>query len=228
MKTSASYLLLPKEKRISIALGLSAVLLKPIKVSHSTASQSSTVQLKDSTCTRTLLDSTWTAPGQRTVARYMTCTKNATEKKKIISGFSNYFLEEAAPIDKEVADNTLDSVKLAAASTLKNQDLYDPPSDDRRINPTAVESEVLAGEAAGDLESVTNTGPARTYASGKPLHGKLEETADGSMSQGRGSRVLKAPNTDAEVQSSAMQRKLTQMWDCLQVHFILVLIIWCR
>ena len=159
--------------------------------------------------------------------RYMICTKNDTEKKNIISGFSNYFIEEAAPIDKEDADNTWNSVNLAAASTLTNQDFYDPPSDDRRINPTAVESEVLAGEAAGDLESVTNTGPARTYASGKPLLGMLEETADGSMSQVRGSRVLKAQNSDAEVQSSAMQRKLTQMWDCLQVHFILVLTIWC-
>ena len=172
------------------------------------------------------LDSTWTTSGQRTVARYMTCTKNATEKKKIITGFANYFLEEeAAPIDKEVADDTSDSMKLAAASRLTNQDLYDPPSDDRKIDhtATAVESEILLGEVTGELESVTNTGPARTYASGKSPHGKLEE-ADGSMPQGRGSRVLKGQSSDADVQSSATQRKLTQMWDCLQVQFILVLI----
>lgn len=155
----------------------------------------------------------------------MTCTKNATEKKKIITGFANCFLEEkAAPIDKKVADDTLDSMKLVAASTLTTQDLYDPPSDDRRIDPTAVQREILLAEAASDLERVTNTGPARTYASGKPPHGKLEE-ADGSIPQGRGSRVLKAQNSDAEVQSSATQRKLTQMWDCLQVQFILFLAI---
>ena len=207
---------------MSVALGLSAVLLKPINLLHATVSHNSEVQLNDSMRTTALLDSTWTASGQRHVAHYTNGTNNIAVKKEILSGFANLFHEEeAAPVDKDIHVNTMGSVK-PAASRITTQELYDPQPHDREIDPRAVEGELHVGEVAAkaaDPGSTTNSESVRIVASRKQLREKVEES-DGSMSQGRGSRVLNIQISDAEAQSSAMQRKLTQMWDCLQVGII--------
>ena len=154
----------------------------------------------------------------------MTGTKNIVEKKKIMSGFANYFYDAIiAPIcsDGDVAGDTLGSVG-PPASGINTQDPSNPSPDDRRIDPRAIESDLLVEEAAADLGGTTDTATVRLAATRKHLWEKVG-VSDGSTTQGRGCRVLKIQSSDAEVQSSAMQRKLTQMWDCLQVCVVPVL-----
>lgn len=151
------------------------------------------------------------------MAHYMTGTRNIAEKNRIMSGFVNYFQEEeTAAQGRDLADKTMQSAKLITSRFL-TQNLSDPPVDGRSVYVRAKEFELTVEEAVAELESPPKYEQLCSATSRKHLREKAEES-DGHMSQGRGSRVLNIHGSDAEVQSSAMQRKLVQMWDCLQVY----------
>jgi hypothetical protein len=164
-----------------------------------------------------LPDSIWNAAGHRPVAHYMTGTRNIAEKDRLMSGFANYFQDEdAATVGRVLADKAMQSVK-SVTGRFKIQDLSDPPLNVRKIDLRAVECDLSVEVAVAVSESPPKSGRLCSAVSRRHLRERIEES-DGSMSQGRGSRVLSIHGSDAEVQSSAMQRKLVQMWDCLQVN----------
>jgi hypothetical protein len=193
------------------------VLLKPINPSHTTIVHNSAVQLNGSMSATVLPDSIWNASGHRPVAHYMTGTRNIAEKDRLMSGFANYFQEEeaAAPVGRDLADKAKQSVKPITCR-FTTEDLSVSPVDDRKIDLLAVECDLSVEVAVADSESPPKSGQLCSAVSRRHLRERVEES-DGSMSQGRGSRVLSIHGSDAEVQSSAMHRKLVQMWDCLQV-----------
>jgi hypothetical protein len=147
----------------------------------------------------------------------MNGTRNIAEKDRLMSGFANYFQdEEAATVGRVLADKAMRSVK-PVTSKFTTQDIAVSPVDDRKIYLRAVECDLTVEVAVADSESPPKSGQLSSAVSRRHLKEKAEES-DGFMSQGRGSRVLSIHGSDAEVQSSAMQRKLVQMWDCLQVN----------
>lgn len=153
------------------------------------------------------------------MAHYMTGTRNIAEKDRLMSGFANYFQDEKAttvPVGRDLADKAKQSVKPITCR-FTTQDLSVSPVDDRKIDHRAVECDLSVKVAVADSENPPKSGQLCSAVSRRHLRERVEES-DGSMSQGRGSRVLSIHGSDAEVQSSAMQRKLVQMWDCLQVN----------
>lgn len=139
------------------------------------------------------------------------------EKDRLMSGFVNYFQrEEVATVGGVLANKAMQSIKPITCR-FTTQDLSISPVDDRKIDLRAVECDLSVEVAVADSESPPKSGQLCSAVSRRHLRERVEES-DGSMSQGRGSRVLSIHGTDAEVQSSAMQRKLVQMWDCLQVN----------
>jgi hypothetical protein len=164
-----------------------------------------------------LPNSIWNASGHRPVAHYMTGTRNIAEKDRLMSGFANYFQdEEAATVGRDLADKAMQSVKPIKCR-FTTQDLSVSPVDDQKMDLRPVECDLSVEVAVADSESPPKSGQLSSAVSRRHLRERVEES-DGSMSQGRGSRVLSIHGSDAEVQSSAMQRKLVQMWDCLQVN----------
>jgi hypothetical protein len=186
------------------------VLLKPI---NPTIVHNSAVQLNGIISATVLPDSIWNASGHRPVAHYMNGTRNIAEKDRLMSGFANYFQdEEAATVGRVLADKAMRSVK-PVTSKFTTQDIAVSPVDDRKIDLRAVECDLTVEVAVADSKSPPKSGQLSSAVSRRHL-----KESDGFMSQGRGSRVLSIHGSDAEVQSSAMQRKLVQMWDCLQVN----------
>ena len=207
MKVTAPNLIEPKVKRVSAPLGLSAVQLDPMTQDTGIASMLTTIQ----TAARAELKA-------RKGTSYMGNTrqphdKDRRNKGRQASGFTNCFQSQ------ETADFNVTGVSQNVGGIQILPDFppdEDPPNcveersaSNPSISPECPTSE-LPPESAFKPEGFS-TGTVRTVAMRRRQREREEEEGENK------DKTMTSKGSESEAQAGAMQRKLVQMWDCLQV-----------
>lgn len=222
-------------KRVPAPLGLSAVQLDPLTSNHHTPAlvydnHSGSLLPNGTTGSSIFTSNFFTGDGNKVagvaatggggkVANYMAATRQGTDldrhqRGSKALGFSNCFQSQ------EMLE--LSSVFKQSSDLLQNEDSVNGFKD-RRIQypgPDPQGSIVDVTDPANiAVKSLNQTqGNTRTMVLQRRRHEREREREEDGDSP-RGDRSSRLPKTAAETenQASAMQRKLVQMWDCLQV-----------
>ena len=226
---SALSLLEPKTKRSNPPLGLSAVLLDPI---HAPTQQfvpqiiydnSSGTQQPPLSATSSFFPNTFSgtepASGVVKVANYMAATRHTQDadrhhKGPKASGFSNCFQSQELLELSWSLTQPSESIRESNHSLngFKDRRILHPGPEEEG---SAVEINDPANIAVKSQSQNQNQGSLRTLAAQRRRQERERERDDEDYGREKSSKHTKV--SDSENQASAMQRKLVQMWDCLQV-----------
>lgn len=221
-------------KRVSVPLGLSAVQLDPLTSNHHTPriaydNKSGSIQPNGSTSSSLCTNNFFTVDSPKgigggtgsggKVANYMAATRQGSDADRYqrgpkLLGFANCFQSQEIVELSSVLKQSSDSLHEGSLNGFKERRILHPGPEPQGSVVDVTDPANIA------LKSLNQTqGNTRTMVLQRRRHEREREREEDGDSPG-GDRTSRLPKTAAETetQASAMQRKLVQMWDCLQVR----------